>query len=58
MSSMPVPASRIVPLIAAGPRRANTRPPHERVSYELARLRAADTREPPARYAHLAVPHD
>ncbi len=55
---MPAPASRIVPLVAAGPRRANTRPPHERVSYELARLRAADTREPPPRYAHLAQPHD
>ncbi|MCW2968593.1 MAG: hypothetical protein JWM71_2365, partial [Solirubrobacteraceae bacterium] len=28
------------------------------VSYELARLRAADTREPPPRFAHLARAHD
>jgi hypothetical protein len=50
-------ASRIVPLIAAGPRRRMVAP-RERVAYELARLRAADTRDPPLRFAYLARSHD
>jgi hypothetical protein len=48
---------RTVALIAAA-RRAPVRSPEQRVVYELARLRIADTREPPRRFAHLARAHD
>ena len=46
--------TRVVPLGVARRRQA----PHERVAYELARLRVADTREPPPRFAHLVRSHD
>ena len=46
--------TRVVPLAVA---RRRT-PPEARVAYELARLRVADTREPPARFAQLARSHD
>ncbi|MCW2991946.1 MAG: hypothetical protein JWM73_2540 [Solirubrobacterales bacterium] len=48
---------RIAPLIAAS-RRRPTPSPEQRVVYELARLRVADTREPPRRFGHLARAHD
>jgi hypothetical protein len=50
-------SERTVALIAAA-RRAPVRSPEQRVVYELARLRIADTREPPRRFAHLARAHD
>jgi hypothetical protein len=50
-------ASRNVALIAAA-RRRPARSPEQRVVYELARLRIADTREPPRRFAHLGRAHD
>jgi len=39
-------------------RRPPAVPLERRVVYEFARLRVADAREPPMRFAHLAVRHD
>jgi hypothetical protein len=50
-------ASRNVALLVAS-RRRPTPSPEQRVVYELARLRIADTREPPRRFGHLARAHD
>ena len=53
MVVMKAAASQIVPLIAA------VRPsPEQRASYELARLRVADVRDPQPRFAHLIRSHD
>jgi hypothetical protein len=49
-----VAATHVVPLAVA---RRRT-PPETRAAYELARLRVADTREPPPRFAHLVRNHD
>ena len=40
------------------PLRRRSRPKEQRVIYELARLRVADTRTPPRRFAHLVRSHD
>jgi hypothetical protein len=48
---------RTIALIADARRRPSPSP-EQRVVYELARLRVADTREPPRRFGHLARPHD
>ena len=45
---------RVVPLAVARRRSA----PEQRVAYELARLRVADTREPKPQFAHLVRNHD
>ncbi|MFL5845081.1 MAG: hypothetical protein ACJ762_10340 [Solirubrobacteraceae bacterium] len=48
---------RVVPLIHAS-RRRPAPSPEQRVVYELARLRVADTRNPPLRFLHLGRAHD
>ena len=50
------PARNVALLTAA--RRRPAPAPQRRVIYELARLRVAGTREPAARFAHLARAHD
>lgn len=55
MVIMKAQASHVVSLVAASQRPPS---PEQRVVYELARLRVADTREPPRRFAHLARVHD
>jgi len=47
-------STRVVPLIAAKLRPS----PEQRVTYELARLRVADARDPQPRFAHLLRTHD
>jgi hypothetical protein len=55
MVAMKAIASQIVPLVAAAHHRPS---PEQRVQYELARLRVADTRAPQSRFAHLIRTHD
>jgi hypothetical protein len=50
-------SAAVVPLIPAA-RRRPAPTPVQRVVYELARLRVADTRNPPLRFPHLARAHD
>ena len=54
MSAAAAAVTRVVPLAAA--RKAPK--PDQRIAYELARLRVADTREPPERFPQLARSHD
>jgi hypothetical protein len=64
MIVMTADTARILTLDASGRRRAtrSVRPgaagQTDRVAYELARLRVADTREPPPELLHLRVAHD
>jgi hypothetical protein len=55
---MTIPVSRNVPLVAVTGHRPVVRSPQDRKSYVLARRRAARTREPPPRFAHLTESHD
>ena len=54
MSAAAAAVTRVVPLAAA--RKAPKL--DQRIAYELARLRVADTREPPERFPQLARAHD